>query len=214
MQVQQDLVPLIKGDLRPYQLKGIKWMVSLWNNGLNGILADQMGLGKTVRAIPRGIFHSSLPLPCLRGEVIVSCIHGTETCHQLHQAFTCESCVAGAGLCMCMPANSDGKPCLQVQTIGLFSHLRSQGVSGPFMVIGPLSTLSNWVSEVQRWCPSMPVILYHGTQSERQALRSKKMSHGTSLSPFHNCLLYARGAATRNLPPCWRRCQRHSRGPS
>ena len=47
-QVQQELVPLIKGDLRPYQLKGIKWLVSLYNNGLNGILADQMGLGKTV----------------------------------------------------------------------------------------------------------------------------------------------------------------------
>ena len=49
------------------------------------------------------------------------------------------------------------------------------------MVIGPLSTLSNWVSEVERWCPSMPVILYHGTQSERQALRSKKMSQGSPL---------------------------------
>ena len=48
MQVQQELVPLIKGDLRPYQLKGVKWLVSLYNNGLNGILADQMGLGKTV----------------------------------------------------------------------------------------------------------------------------------------------------------------------
>lgn len=48
VQVQQELVPLIKGDLRPYQLKGVKWLVSLYNNGLNGILADQMGLGKTV----------------------------------------------------------------------------------------------------------------------------------------------------------------------
>ena len=56
MQVQQDLVPLIKGDLRPYQLKGIKWMVSLWNNGLNGILADQMGLGKTVRHSSKRLF--------------------------------------------------------------------------------------------------------------------------------------------------------------
>ena len=48
VQVQQELVPLIKGDLRPYQLKGIQWLVSLYTNGLNGILADQMGLGKTV----------------------------------------------------------------------------------------------------------------------------------------------------------------------
>lgn len=44
----QALVPLIQGELRDYQLKGVKWMVSLWSNGINGILGDQMGLGKTV----------------------------------------------------------------------------------------------------------------------------------------------------------------------
>ena len=67
---------------------------------------------------------------------------------------------------------------LQVQTIGLLAHLRSKSINGPFMVIGPLSTLSNWVNEVERWCPAMPVVLYHGTQAERQALRSKRMSQG------------------------------------
>ena len=36
------------GELRPYQLRGIQWMISLYHNGVNGILADQMGLGKTV----------------------------------------------------------------------------------------------------------------------------------------------------------------------
>lgn len=48
LQAQQDLVPLLECKLRPYQLKGIQWMISLYQNGLNGILADQMGLGKTV----------------------------------------------------------------------------------------------------------------------------------------------------------------------
>ena len=45
----QELLPLIEGELRQYQLKGVKWLISLYQNGLNGILADQMGLGKTVR---------------------------------------------------------------------------------------------------------------------------------------------------------------------
>ena len=45
----QELVPGLKGELREYQLKGIKWLIALYSNGLNGILADQMGLGKTVR---------------------------------------------------------------------------------------------------------------------------------------------------------------------
>ncbi len=91
-----------------------------------------------------------------------------------------------------------------MQTIGLFAHLRSQGVFGPFMVIGPLSTLSNWVSEVQRWCPSMPVILYHGTQSERQALRSKKMSQGTSPRPRWDFIVSSEGAAMHQPASCAR----------
>jgi SNF2 family DNA or RNA helicase len=41
-------VPLLKADLRDYQLKGVKWLIGLHRNGINGILADQMGLGKTV----------------------------------------------------------------------------------------------------------------------------------------------------------------------
>ena len=33
---------VIHGQMRPYQLKGLNWMVSLHHNGLNGILADEM----------------------------------------------------------------------------------------------------------------------------------------------------------------------------
>jgi hypothetical protein len=44
------MCPGFKGGLRDYQLKGVKWLISLWSNGLNGILGDQMGLGKTVGA--------------------------------------------------------------------------------------------------------------------------------------------------------------------
>ena len=44
----QDMLPLMNAELRDYQLKGVKWLISLYNNGINGILGDQMGLGKTV----------------------------------------------------------------------------------------------------------------------------------------------------------------------
>lgn len=30
------------GTMRPYQLQGLNWMISLHHNGLNGILADEM----------------------------------------------------------------------------------------------------------------------------------------------------------------------------
>src|SRR5277367_1220554 len=31
------------GEMRQYQVQGLNWMVSLHQNGLNGILADEMG---------------------------------------------------------------------------------------------------------------------------------------------------------------------------
>ena len=48
----QALLPLVQGELRAYQLAGVTWLISLYQNGLNGILADQMGLGKTVSVRP------------------------------------------------------------------------------------------------------------------------------------------------------------------
>lgn len=41
----------VHGELRPYQIQGLNWMVSLYENNLSGILADEMGLGKTLQTI-------------------------------------------------------------------------------------------------------------------------------------------------------------------
>lgn len=46
------------------------------------------------------------------------------------------------------------------------------------MVLGPLSTLTNWVSEFERWAPGFPCVLYHGSKQERQAIRAKSMPTG------------------------------------
>ena len=35
--------------MKPYQLEGLRWLVTLYENGLSGILADEMGLGKTIQ---------------------------------------------------------------------------------------------------------------------------------------------------------------------
>ena len=31
------------GKMRDYQIRGLNWMISLYENGINGILADEMG---------------------------------------------------------------------------------------------------------------------------------------------------------------------------
>jgi hypothetical protein len=38
----------------------VTWLISLYQNGLNGILADQMGLGKTVRRSSSGLIRHAL----------------------------------------------------------------------------------------------------------------------------------------------------------
>ncbi|KAL8211139.1 hypothetical protein R6Q57_005576 [Mikania cordata] len=107
---QGELVPLLTGGkLKSYQIKGVKWLISLWQNGLNGILADQMGLGKTI------------------------------------------------------------------QTIGFLAHLKGKGLDGPYLVIAPLSTLSNWLNEISRFVPSVSAVIYHGDKKERNEIRRLKM---------------------------------------
>ncbi|CAD6887025.1 unnamed protein product [Tilletia laevis] len=60
-----------------------------------------------------------------------------------------------------------------IQTISFFAHLRENGVWGPFLVCAPLSTITNWVLEFERFTPDIPVILYYGTAPERAELRTK-----------------------------------------
>ncbi|MCC7076346.1 MAG: DEAD/DEAH box helicase [Acidimicrobiia bacterium] len=50
------------GELRPYQERGLEWLLRLEERGLGGCLADDMGLGKTVQAIALLLVN---PLPTL-----------------------------------------------------------------------------------------------------------------------------------------------------
>lgn len=38
-----------------------------------------------------------------------------------------------------------------LQTISLMAFLREKGMTGPFLVVAPVSTLSNWVDEIERY---------------------------------------------------------------
>jgi len=42
---------IVNGTMRLYQLEGLNWMVKLYHSGVNGIVGDQMGLGKTLQSI-------------------------------------------------------------------------------------------------------------------------------------------------------------------
>lgn len=115
---------LVGGSLKEYQLKGLQWMVSLYNNKLNGILADEM-VSSVVTFVRR----------CLMSN---------------HQGL--------------------GKT---IQTISLITFLLEvKKQRGPYLVIVPLSTMTNWSSEFAKWAPSVRVVSYKGNPTQRKVLQT------------------------------------------
>lgn len=104
--------------MREHQLIGLEWLVSLYENGLSGILGDEMGLGKTL------------------------------------------------------------------QCISFLAHLWEVGTQGPFLIVTPLSTLPNWMSELERFAPSIPAVMYHGDKKHREHLRKHKFKKGLVKGTF------------------------------
>lgn len=51
-----------------------------------------------------------------------------------------------------------------IQTIALFCYLMEFKKNfGPFMIVVPLTTLSNWMLEFAKWAPSIKAVAYKGT---------------------------------------------------
>ncbi|KAJ5554006.1 hypothetical protein N7513_003965 [Penicillium frequentans] len=65
-----------------------------------------------------------------------------------------------------------------VQAISMIAFMKENGVSGPFLVVGPLSTVSNWVDEFKRWTPDIETVMYHSSNGKagREAIRRKFMN--------------------------------------
>lgn len=64
-----------------------------------------------------------------------------------------------------------------IQTIALITYLvESKHLMGPYLVVVPLSTLSNWAMEFQRWAPSLTVITYKGVATARKRIYQTQLS--------------------------------------
>lgn len=62
-----------------------------------------------------------------------------------------------------------------LQLISFLAFLREQGINGPFLILGPLSTINNWANEFRKWAPKIPVVVYHGSPAERTRIRREEM---------------------------------------
>ncbi|RXW15652.1 hypothetical protein EST38_g10196 [Candolleomyces aberdarensis] len=63
-----------------------------------------------------------------------------------------------------------------LQTISFSAYLREHHNSRPFLVVCPLSVLHNWVSEYEKFAPSIPVCMYHGSPEDRAEMRRTVMA--------------------------------------
>lgn len=63
-----------------------------------------------------------------------------------------------------------GKTIQAASFIGYLSEVQSIG--GPFLIVVPLSTISNWAKEFQKWIPSVNTVVYVGTAASRQVIRA------------------------------------------
>merc|ERR1711997_1370884 len=61
-----------------------------------------------------------------------------------------------------------------IQTLALLTYLMEKKKNmGPYLVIVPLSTLSNWILEAQKWAPTMSTVAYKGSPQFRRNLQAQ-----------------------------------------
>lgn len=66
-----------------------------------------------------------------------------------------------------------------IQAIALLAYLMEfKNNLGPYLVIVPLSTLSNWENEFVKWCPSARLVCYKGTPGLRKEIYKEQVAKG------------------------------------
>jgi ATP-dependent helicase STH1/SNF2 len=71
-----------------------------------------------------------------------------------------------------------------IQTIALLCHLMEFKQNyGPFLIVVPLTTISNWVLEFNKWAPSIKKLIFKGNPSQR-----KQLSHVLRNTKWNVCL--------------------------
>lgn len=71
-----------------------------------------------------------------------------------------------------------------LQCISFLGYLIENGITGPFLIVVPLLTLSNWFNELQRFAPKIKVLKYFGTKQERAQLNIENKKFNIILTSY------------------------------
>jgi len=67
-----------------------------------------------------------------------------------------------------------------IQTLALITYLvEVKRINGPYLIIVPLSTMSNWVRELERWAPTLQKVVYRGDPATRRRKVATEMAAGS-----------------------------------
>ncbi|XP_074272826.1 putative helicase CHR10 isoform X2 [Silene latifolia] len=65
-----------------------------------------------------------------------------------------------------------------LQAVSFLSYLKNhQRVSGPFLVLCPLSVIDGWMTEIEKFAPTLRVLKYVGDKEHRRSLRKAIYEH-------------------------------------
>eukprot|EP01038_Epipyxis_sp_PR26KG_P004667 gene4667-6556_t len=63
-----------------------------------------------------------------------------------------------------------------IQSIGFLAYLHSElNKKGPHLIVVPLSVMSNWLTEIERFCPFFRAVRFHGPIMERNRIKSEEL---------------------------------------
>lgn len=66
-----------------------------------------------------------------------------------------------------------------LQSVSMLGYLQNeQQIQGPFLVVVPLSVVTNWVKEFRKWLPDMNIVVYVGNRASRDLVMSHEFWTG------------------------------------
>eukprot|EP00953_Heterococcus_sp_UTEX-ZZ885_P028095 14995-Heterococcus_DN1.PRE.3 len=87
-----------------------------------------------------------------------------------------------------------------LQSIAFMAHLKhTLQASGPFLVVVPLSVISNWLAEIERFCPRLRPVRFHGPKEERSRIKSDELAASSDTDAAVQAVAAAYAVSTPRL---------------
>ncbi|CAJ0912045.1 20979_t:CDS:10 [Entrophospora sp. SA101] len=85
-------------------------------------------------------------------------------------------------------------------------RIKEERQNGPFLIIVPLSTLTNWMVELEKWAPDINKVVYKGTINERRSIQQRHLKHidfQVFLTTYEYVIKDKQQLGKNNLPELW-----------